>query len=183
MLNLDDIPRLRKQLGLTQAELSKLSGVSQSLIAKLEAGKLEPSYTKVKAIIETLQKLQRRTSKRAGEIATHEVRKIEASSTVQEAAEIMHKRAISQLPVFESGNLAGSISEKTVLRLLSESKSPADAFRKQIREVMDEPFPTVSEETPVELLYQLLDFYDVVLVTKRDKMNGIVTKMDLLKLR
>ena len=54
MLELNDIARLRKQLGLTQPELAQLSGVSQSLIAKLEAGKIEPSYTKVKSIIDTL---------------------------------------------------------------------------------------------------------------------------------
>ena len=49
MFELNEISRLRKQLGLTQAELAKLSGVSQSLIAKLEAGKIEPSYSKAKA--------------------------------------------------------------------------------------------------------------------------------------
>ena len=40
MFEIDDIVRLRKQLGLTQTELAKLSGVSQSLITKMEAKKV-----------------------------------------------------------------------------------------------------------------------------------------------
>ena len=47
---LNEISKKRKILGLTQSELAKLAGVSQSLIAKLESGKIEPSYTKVKTI-------------------------------------------------------------------------------------------------------------------------------------
>ena len=45
MHNLDEISKLRKKLGISQSELSELSGVSQSLIAKLEAKKIDPSYT------------------------------------------------------------------------------------------------------------------------------------------
>lgn len=180
MFELEEISRLRKQLGLTQAELAKLSGVSQSLIAKLEARKIEPSYSKAKALFVTLQKLQRRDSKRAKDILSKNVKGIQADRTVQEAANLMHNEAISQLPVYEREKMVGSISEKTILRLLSESKSPAEAFRKKVSQVMDEPFPTVSEDTPVELLYQLFDYFQAVIVTKRDKVVGIITKADLL---
>ena len=182
MFELDEIPRLRKQLGLTQAELAKLSGVSQSLVAKLEAGKIEPSFSKAKALFDTLQKLQRRNSKRAKNIMSKDVEGIQQDRTVQEAADLMHKEAISQLPVYEDSKIVGSITEKTILKLLSESKSPSDAFKKKISQIMDEPFPTVHEDTPVELLYQLLDYFQAVLVTKRDKVVGILTKGDLLTL-
>lgn len=182
MFDLEEIPRLRKQLGLTQAELAKLSGVSQSLIAKLEAGKIEPSYSKAKSLFETLQKLQRRNSKRARDILSRPVEGIEADKSVQDAADLMQRKAISQLPVYENGKIVGSIAEKTILKLLSESKSPADAFRKKISQVMDEPFPTVHEDTPLEFIYPLFDFFLAVIVTKRDKVQGIITKGDLLKL-
>ena len=182
MLELNDIARLRKQLGLTQPELAQLSGVSQSLIAKLEAGKIEPSYTKVKSIIDTLTKLRMRNSKRAGDISSANIHRVQADKIVQEAADIMHNEAISQLPVFESGRVVGSITEKTILKILSETRSPIDAFKKRISDVMDDPFPTVSDETPVELLYQLLTFFEAVLVTERNVVKGIVTKTDLLKI-
>ncbi len=182
MFELDEISRLRKQLSLTQAELAKLSGVSQSLIAKLEAGKIEPSYSKAKALFETLQKLRRRNSKRVKDILSESVEGIDSDKTLQEVADLMIQKAISQVPVYENGKIVGSITEKTILKLLSESKSPADAFRKKISQVMEEPFPMVHEDTPLELVYPLFDFFQAVIITKRDKVQGIITKGDLLKL-
>ena len=70
MFEIDDIVRLRKQLGLTQTELAKLSGVSQSLITKMEAKKVEPSYSKVKVLIETLQKQERSDKRTAKNICS-----------------------------------------------------------------------------------------------------------------
>jgi predicted transcriptional regulator len=47
---------------------------------------------------------------------------------------------------------------------------------------MEDSFPVVGEDTPVELLYSVMDFFQAVLVSKRDKVEGIITKADLLKL-
>jgi predicted transcriptional regulator len=41
-------------LGLTQGQLAKIAGVSQSFIAKIESGKIDPSYSKVKTIFDVL---------------------------------------------------------------------------------------------------------------------------------
>ena len=48
---------------------------------------------------------------------------------------------------------------------------------------MDPPFPTVDANTPVELLYQMLEFYEAVVVTEKAKVIGIVTRSDLFKLK
>lgn len=56
--NLSDIAKKRHQLNLKQTELAKKAGVSQSLIAKLEAGKIDSSYTKVKTIFEVIDHLR-----------------------------------------------------------------------------------------------------------------------------
>lgn len=56
--NVEDIAKKRRQLGLKQAELAKLAGVSQSLIAKLESGTIDSSYTKVKTIFDALERLE-----------------------------------------------------------------------------------------------------------------------------
>ena len=55
---LEDIAKRRRQLGLKQSELAKMAGVSQSLIAKLEAGTIDSSYTKVKTIFDILERLE-----------------------------------------------------------------------------------------------------------------------------
>ena len=44
------LKKIRVQLGITQSELAKAAGVSQSLIAKLESGLVDPSFSTMKAI-------------------------------------------------------------------------------------------------------------------------------------
>ena len=56
MDDLSELRILRKKIGLTQSELAKQASVSQSLIAKIESKKIDPSYTNAKKIFETLQK-------------------------------------------------------------------------------------------------------------------------------
>ena len=58
----EDIGKKRRQLGLKQADLAKMAGVSQSLIAKLEAGTIDSSYTKVKTIFDILNRLETNTN-------------------------------------------------------------------------------------------------------------------------
>ncbi|MCH2380010.1 MAG: CBS domain-containing protein [Nitrososphaerales archaeon] len=185
MFEIDDIVRLRKQLGLTQTELAKLSGVSQSLITKMEAKKVEPAYSKVKILIETLQKQERRDGDKrtAKSICSKTVKGIDKKETLKDAAKKIREKNISQLPVFDKSNIIGSLSEKTILRELSESGSPNEAFAKKVIDVMDPPFPTVDANTPVELLYQMLEFYEAVVVTEKAKVIGIVTRSDLFKLK
>ena len=49
------IGSLRRKLNLTQKQLAKLSGVSQSLIAKIESNRIDPSYSKVVSIFHALE--------------------------------------------------------------------------------------------------------------------------------
>ncbi|MEM3267388.1 MAG: helix-turn-helix domain-containing protein [Conexivisphaerales archaeon] len=50
MYELREISKMRKVLGLTQVQLAKMAGISQSLLAKIEAGKVDPSYTRARKI-------------------------------------------------------------------------------------------------------------------------------------
>src|SRR5687767_16022587 len=52
---IDEVRLLRRQLGLTQQELARMAGVSQSLIAKIERGLVQPSYSNVKRLVEALE--------------------------------------------------------------------------------------------------------------------------------
>lgn len=67
--NLDEIGRRRRLLVLSQKELAKISGVSQSMIAKIESGRISPSYQKTKAIFDTLEGLERRNQLKAKEVS------------------------------------------------------------------------------------------------------------------
>jgi len=56
---LQEIPRRRRNLNLTQKDLAVMAGVSQSMIAKIEALKVNPSYEKTKRIFDVLEELEK----------------------------------------------------------------------------------------------------------------------------
>jgi len=179
---LSEIPKRRRMLGLTQRELARLAGVSQSLIAKLESGRVNPSYTKVKAIFDALERLQVRREVRAGEICHSEVVGVQKDEPVSKAVQLMRRFGYSQLPVFDGGRPIGSISEKTILRQILDGKSLRQISTLPVRDVMDEEFPQVGEDAPLSLISNLLHVYPAVLVTRRGRVTGIITKADLLKM-
>ncbi len=179
-LQLKNIQKMRKALGLTQSDLARLSGVSQSLIAKIEAGRIDPSFSKTMAIFETLQKLQLKNSKKVKSVMTKEVISVDAESNVREVVKLMHKHAISQMPVLSKDEVIGSVSEKALIKKLAE-ESPKLLFMKKVKEVMEPSFPTVNEDTPIDLLIPILNFYPAILVMRGKIIAGIVTRADLLK--
>ncbi|MEM3626946.1 MAG: CBS domain-containing protein [Candidatus Bathyarchaeia archaeon] len=180
--SIDDIAKKRKILGLTQKQLAELAGVSQSLIAKIESGKIEPSYKKVKAIFDALAQVETKVNFHVGEILHNEVVGIQKKSPVSEAVQLMMKYGYSQLPVFDGEHPVGSISEKTILSQVLEGRDLSHISTLIVEDIMDEAFPQVGENAPLPLVSSLLQVYPAVLVSKKGKVIGIVTKADLLKM-
>lgn len=178
---LETIAARRRRLGLTQVQLAELAGVSQSYIAKLEAKKIEPSYARFKAIFEALQRLEQKREVRASEIMTSEVVGVKVVDSVQEAVELMRGFGYSQLPVFDGERPVGSVSEKTIINSIVDSRGDASIIKMPVSEIMEEAFPQVGEDAPISLLTGLLRIYPAVLVYRRGEIAGIVTKADLLK--
>lgn len=177
---LEIIPERRRKLGLTQSKLADLAGVSQSYIAKLEAGKIEPSYLKVKAILESLDRLERREEVLAVEIMTEDPITVQQTVTVQETAEIMRRNGFSQLPVFDGDKPVGGISERTLIDQILYQEDSKFASQKEVKEIMEENWPMVTKDAPLSLLSNLLKYYPAVLVQKKGTVIGIITKADLL---
>lgn len=168
-------------MGLTQTQMAELAGVSQSYIAKLEAKKIEPSYARVVAIFDALQRLEQKMEARASEIMTSEVVGVQNSDPVQRAAALMREFGYSQLPVFDGGRPVGSVSERNIVDRMVHSRDGESVIDMQVSEIMDEAFPQVGEEAPVSILTSLLRIYPAVLVYRRGEIAGILTKADLLK--
>ena len=179
---IDEVSKKRKTLGLTQQKLAMLAGVSQSLIAKLESQKIDPSYTKVKAIFDALEKLQTETEVRAEEVLHSKVISIQKNDTVSKAVQMMAEHGYSQLPVFEGEHPVGSISEKTIIAKVSAGKDLNQISNLPVDEVMEDAFPQVGEDAPLPLISSLLQVYPAVLISAKGKVVGIVTKADLLKM-
>lgn len=180
--SIDELAKKRKILGLTQKQLAKLAGVSQSLVAKIESGKIEPSYNKVKAILDALAHAEAKTNYQVKEILNNKVVGVQKNSPVSEAVQLMMKYGYSQLPVFDGEHPVGSISEKTILSQVLEGKDLSHISNFLVEEIMDETFPQVGENAPLHLVSSLLQVYPAVLVSKKGKVVGIVTKADLLKM-
>jgi cystathionine beta-synthase len=102
---------------------------------------------------------------------------------VRQAIGLMKLHDVSQLPVMDgAGDAArcvGSVTEHFLTERALESTRFLDAT---VGEVMDEPFPTVGAEEPVDAVTKLLTkATPAVLVAEAGQVRGIVTRGDLLQ--
>lgn len=166
---LEEISKRRRVLGLTQKHLARLAGVSQSMIAKIEAGSTEPSYLKTKAIFDTLDKMQRDKEPRARDLLQAKVVGIGEDDLVSKAATIMKETGFSQLPVFSGPNIVGSIAEKAIMDRIVSGISPRELSSMHVSRVMTEAFPQIDDKAPLSLISTLLQYHPAILVMKRGK--------------
>ena len=82
--------------------------------------------------------------------------------------------------MFDGDKPVGGISERTLLDQILYNDDGIPASRKLVRDIMDENWPTVSEDAPLTLLSNLLKYYPAILVQRQGQVVGIVTKADLL---
>ncbi|MFO7537564.1 MAG: cystathionine beta-synthase [Chloroflexota bacterium] len=92
----------------------------------------------------------------------------------------MKEYNVSQLPVVaEDGRLLGLVTEIDLLNhmLLSDHVHQAD---ETIESVIDTNVPVVSPNAPLETLMGILGHNNVVILTTDDKVQGILSKIDIL---
>ncbi len=177
---LSEIKARRKRLGLTQTGLAQKAGVSQSLVAKIESGGIVPSYGNAKRIFDFFESLHEGTQLRAKDFMTEKVIGLRPDSTLRDAVRAMKRAAVSQIPIIEDGRSVGTLSEKIVLERLNSAKDMNDVSSLRVSEAMSEAMPTVREDTTFKAISALLEHNSGVLVSRRGKFIGIITKADLL---
>ncbi len=181
---LHDIIAKRRALGITQKDLAVMSQVSQSFIAKMESNKISPSYQNVKKIYEVLNSKEKQVKEEimAKELYHKNVISVKPESKISEAVKTMKKYNISQLPVFKNNNVVGSIFEKNIVAKISSGLTFKDLSKMRVEDVMSDPFPRIQENTPVKIISSLLQYNQAVLLTRQDRVIGIITKSDLIKM-
>jgi predicted transcriptional regulator len=179
---LGEVLKKRRMLGLSQKDLAKMAGVSQSLIAKVESGKIDPSYTKAKAVLDVLESQETRREGCVEQVLHDNVIGVQGNDPVSKAVQLMREHGFSQIPVFDGEHVVGSVTEKTVLGQILSGTDLASMSVLSVREIMDEIFPQVGENAPLSLVSNLLKVYPAVLVPRKGKTIAIVTKADLLKM-
>ena len=167
------LKKLRLEAKLTQKRLAELADVSQAHIAKIEQGKVDPRLSTVNRILRVLSEAK---EKKCGDIMTRGVLFAKPDDSVLDVSEVMMRNAISQMPVVEENRVIGTITEESIVRKLG-----LNVAAEKVRNVMDPPLPTVSEETGINVLQSLLKRRQGVLVMKRNRVVGIITRSDLLK--
>ncbi|MEM0145540.1 MAG: CBS domain-containing protein [Conexivisphaerales archaeon] len=180
--DINDIRKLRKVLKLTQRQLAEISGLSQSYIAKIESGNIDPRYSRVQQIFKALESMKPISQQNAAAIMNNRLIWIYGDASIKEAVMVMHENSISQMPVFDrEQRVVGSISEKSMVEAIGKGKGFRKLEEMKVSDVMEPPFPLVDEVAPIELIAKILTFYSAVLVTKTGKVIGIITRSDLLR--
>ncbi|KAA8922317.1 CBS domain-containing protein [Thermoplasma sp.] len=185
MPNIEELRKMRKNLGISQKDLAKVTGVSQSYIARLEKGTINPTYSKIKAIYEYLTKSSERASTMVltcDRIMTKNVVVCRSDDSILNALNIMRDKGFSQLPVVnEENKVIGTITENNINDMLLKGMSVDSLRGLTVRRVMSDVLPQVDRNTPVNIIYQLLKYSNAVLVIEAGNLVGIITKADILK--
>lgn len=167
---------LRENAGITQTELARLANISQAHIAKIETEKVNPRLSTVNVLLSILQRHEK--EKTCGEIMSRKVIPVKSTDNAKKAISLMKSFDISQIPVIDKGHVIGSVTESTIIGNMG--KNPAHV---KIADIMDAPFPIVSEEDSIDILPELLNLRQAVLVSSHGRIKGIVTKFNLLSVK
>lgn len=142
------------------------------------------------------------------DIMTSNVINVHVSTTLQELVELFIEKKLSGVPVInDDGNLVGIISktdlvthglEKELSELLSNNTARtsnmdlpsfdnllgANPVHEVVEDIMSTPVITARPDTDIsELVKTMLDSkIHRIIITENDKIKGIVTTMDLLRL-
>ena len=174
--DLKNLKELRKKFNLTQWALAKRAGVSQSLIAKIEMGILDPTFSNAKKIFDALELLTKGKEVKAEEIMNKKIIYVSPSTDMHEAIKRMKKYEISQLPVIDDGDLIGMISESIILDALLNAQKDID-----VGEIMQDAPPIISRKTGFNVISGLLKVYPLLVVAERGTLQGVITKSDLIR--
>ena len=183
ILRPSEIKAMRTHLGLTQAKLAELAGVTQAYIAKIEAGDADPrvsTFEKISKALEQGAVEGRHIS--VGQIMSSPIVHIKSNDKIERAVRLMELHNISQLPVLEGDVQVGSISETTLVRKIASGENMSRLLKRNVSEIMDEPFPTVSKDADIDVAYHLLEHEPALVVVEHGKSVGIIAKADVFKL-
>ena len=105
---------------------------------------------------------------------------VQKDDTVRTAFNLMKSHDISQLPVMDSDQVIGSITEKQVLHTLLDN--PLHNAEKPLSTMMGEAFPLVKEDLPISQLNRYLGRNTPAVIAKdRSGSLHIVTRYDLIQ--
>jgi predicted transcriptional regulator len=170
----------RTHLGLKQSEVARMAGISQSMVARIEAGSVDPRVSTLAKIVDVLKSAEHSTIT-AADVMHTPVLSVGPVDPINRAVEIMGKNSISQLPVIEKGVPVGCISESAIINAMEEG-ALQKTHQHTIRDYMEPGFPTVPPTTPIDTVVHILHHNHAVIVIEKGIVQGVITKHDLISL-
>ena len=166
---------------MTQRELARIAGVEPSMINQVEKGKARPRYEVAGRIFNHLDILESRSTKKAGDICTRDITTVKPSDSVNDAIRIMTAKKFSQLPVFDFRGCVGLITEQSILRYtLGYDDKRRQSIK--VKDAMETSPPIIDYGYPVTSeVSKLLLQSKCILVSKENKIVGIITPIDTIK--
>ena len=95
---------------------------------------------------------------------------------IKKTISLMKKHEISQLPVIQNNTPIGTISESSILNNILGNQNA-----KIVKEIMLESPPSISINTSIRIITDLLHSFPIVIVNDKGKIVGIITKADLIR--
>jgi predicted transcriptional regulator len=163
-----------------QTELARRAGISQSMVARIEAGSVDPRISTLNKIILVLNSTEPKRI-RAAQVMHSPVLFLHPQDSITRAVEIIEKYNISQLPVIAEGIPLGCISETVIVKALDQQR----LNRSQqcvVKNFMEPGMPTVPPGMDVETVISILQQHHAVLVVEGSSVKGVITKLDLISL-
>jgi predicted transcriptional regulator len=176
----EELRTRREALGLRQTELARRAGISQSMVARIEAGNVDPRISTLNKILAVLNSAEPRKM-RAAQIMHTPVLSVQPLDAIGRAVEIIEKNNISQLPVIERGVPVGCISESVIVKAIEQQRLHR-AHQFLVKDFMEPGFPTVPPDMDVETVVNILQQNHAVLVVEGRVVRGVITKHDLISL-
>ncbi|MGQ9596855.1 MAG: CBS domain-containing protein [Thermoproteota archaeon] len=177
----EEIRKERKRRHLTQSALAKKAEVSQALIARIEKHQVDLRTSTLRKIVEALMEDFQPRGSRAIDIAVHDVIVVNHDDTIEKAVKLMRRYGISQLPVLKNGSPIGAVEELELLKAFSREKNIQKFYENKVEGAISSIYPMVDPDTSItEVIDYLLKGHNAVLVTKEGRLEGIITKIDIL---
>ncbi|MEM2599039.1 MAG: CBS domain-containing protein [Thermoproteota archaeon] len=177
----EEIRKERKRRGLTQSLLAKKAKVSQALIARIEKQQVDPRLSTLRKIVEALIEEEQQKGTKAIDIAVRDVIVVNHDDTIEKAVKLMRRYGISQLPVLRNGTPIGAVEELELLKAFSKEKDVEKFYQKKVVEAISSVYPMVEPDASIaDVIDYLLKGHNAVLVTRNGRLEGIITKIDVL---
>ncbi len=100
-----------------------------------------------------------------------------STDRVRDVISRMKQHGISQLPVLSDGKLVGAVTEVDLLRYLVSGEQSLD---NAIGPIVESNYATVTSETKIELVQNVLNDARMAIVLDGDTITGLITKIDLI---